>query len=326
MTLVKEIQSFQEIQPRWEGLLSVCPVNTIYLTPQWQETWWNTYGQGRQMAGFYLEGSEGVTAIASLSRCDGVASLLGSPETFDYNDFMIRPGYEGTFFPRLLARLDEEGLETLNLYSLRESSPTLEHLPPLARREGYSVEIAEEDVAPGVDLPETWDAYLGLLSRKDRHELRRKMRRLEGLDDWRWYGVDGEEQVTEGLADFLRLMRLSDPEKSEFMTPQRERFFYDIARRTAQLGLIRLFFMEIRGQLVAASLCFDYGPTRLLYNSGYDPDFGYYSVGLLLNALCLRDAIDQGREYFDFLRGSEPYKYHLGGQNRVLYRMVVKRS
>ena len=326
MTRVKEIQSFGEMQPSWEGLLSVCPVNTIYLTPQWQETWWNTYGQGRQMAGFYLEGSEGVTAIASLSRCNGVASLLGSPETFDYNDFLIRPGYEGTFFPRLLARLGEEGLETLTLYSLRESSPTLEYLPPLARREGYSVEIAEEDVAPGVDLPESWDAYLGLLSRKDRHELRRKMRRLEGLDDWRWYGVDGEEQVTERLDDFLRLMRLSDPEKSEFMTPQRERFFHDIARRTAQLGLIRLFFMEIRGQLVAASLCFDYGPTRLLYNSGYDPEFGYYSVGLLLNALCLRDAIDQGREYFDFLRGSEPYKYHLGGRNRVLYRMVVKRS
>ena len=326
MTRVNDIESIQKIQAQWEGLLSVCPVNTLYLTPQWQETWWNTYGQGREMAGFYLEGSEGMMAIASLSRCNGVASLLGSPETFDYNDFMIRPGYEGTFFPRLLNRLDEEGLETLELYSLRESSPTLEHLPPLARQEGYSVEITQEDVAPGVELPESWDAYLALLSRKDRHELRRKLRRLEGLEDWRWYSVDGEEQVLWRLPDFLRLMRLSDPDKSEFMTPQRERFFYDIARRTAQLGLIRLFFMEIRGQLVAASLCFDYGPTRLLYNSGYDPEFAYYSVGLLLNALCLRDAIDQGQEYFDFLRGNEPYKYHLGGQNRVLYQMVVKRN
>ena len=326
MTSFMALESFQEIQPQWEGLLSVCPVDTLYLTPQWQEVWWNTYGEEREMAGFYLEGQEGMMAIASLSRMNGVASLLGSPETFDYNDFMIRPGYEGTFFPRLLDRLDEEGLNTLELYSLRESSPTLEYLPSLAREEGYEVEITQEDVAPGVELPKTWEEYLGLLSRKDRHELRRKFRRLEGLEDWRWYSVSGEEQVTERLADFLKLMRLSDPEKSEFMTPQREQFFHDIARRTAQLGLIRLFFMEIKGELVAASLCFDYGMTRLLYNSGYDPELGYYSVGLLLNALCLRDAIDQGQEYFDFLRGPEPYKYHLGGQNRILYQMVVKRS
>ena len=40
--------------------------------------------------------------------------------------------------------------------------------------------------------------------------------------------------------------------------------------------------------------------TRLLYNSGYDPEFSYYSVGLLLDALCLREAIEQKLRYFDF--------------------------
>jgi CelD/BcsL family acetyltransferase involved in cellulose biosynthesis len=77
---------------------------------------------------------------------------------------------------------------------------------------------------------------------------------------------------------------------------------------------------------VATSLCFDYASSRLLYNSGYNPDFGYYSVGLLLNALCLRSAIDEGIGYFDFLRGSEPYKHHLGGRPRNLYQMVVRRQ
>ena len=76
---------------------------------------------------------------------------------------------------------------------------------------------------------------------------------------------------------------------------------------------------------MATSLCFDYGSSRLLYNSGYNPEFSYYSVGLLLNALCLREAIEQGIGYFDFLRGPEAYKQHLGGQQRNLYQMVVKR-
>jgi CelD/BcsL family acetyltransferase involved in cellulose biosynthesis len=42
--------------------------------------------------------------------------------------------------------------------------------------------------------------------------------------------------------------------------------------------------------------------------------------------MCLKDAIDRGMDYFDFLRGPEPYKAHLGGQQRSLFSMVVKRS
>jgi CelD/BcsL family acetyltransferase involved in cellulose biosynthesis len=94
----------------------------------------------------------------------------------------------------------------------------------------------------------------------------------------------------------------------------------------AQIGLLRLYFLELEGKPVATSLCFDYASSRLLYNSGYDLDYGYYSVGLLLNALCLREAIEQGIDYFDFLRGSETYKQHLGGKQHDLYQMVVRRS
>jgi CelD/BcsL family acetyltransferase involved in cellulose biosynthesis len=320
------LNSFQEIKTEWEDLLADCPVNTLFLTPQWQEAWWDSFSNGSEMAGFYLREPEGVMAIASLLRQGDTVSLLGNSETFDYNDFMIRPGYETTFFDTLLSCMEEEGCKTLELVSLLESSPTLEYLPNMARQRGFSVEITEEDVIPGVVLPGTWDDYLASLSRKDRHELRRKLRRLESAEDWRWYSVSDPQEVSDRLADFLTLMRQSDPEKAAFLTPERERFFYRMAQRTADMGLIKLFFLEMEQKIVATALCFDYSSSRLLYNSGFNPEYGYYSVGLLLNALCLREAIEQGMEYFDFLRGPEPYKYHLGGQNRTLYRMVVKRS
>jgi CelD/BcsL family acetyltransferase involved in cellulose biosynthesis len=121
-------------------------------------------------------------------------------------------------------------------------------------------------------------------------------------------------------------MRLSRTDKDEFMTSERERFFHNITQRMAELGQLQLFFLEMDGSTVATCLCFDYGGSRLLYNSGYDPEYGYYSVGLLLNAMSLKDAIDRGLAYFDFLRGPEPYKAHLGGQQRSLYQMVVTKS
>ena len=334
------LTSFQEIESEWEGVLSSCAVNTLFLTPQWQQVWWDTFGSGKEMAGFYLRSQSlngGVAAVASLTQTGDTLALLGSQETVDYNDFMVRPGYEAPFFDVLMGRLDEQDWGTLRLDSLIETSPTLTYLPDLARQRGYSVQVEQEDTSSGIELPATWDEYLSGLSRKDRHELRRKFRRLEALPNWRWYCITDQEEVDARLPDFIDLMRMSRQEKSEYMTGDRESFFHRITSRMAQLGLLRLYFLEIDGQAVAASLCFDYASSRLLYNSGYNPEFGYYSVGLLLNALCLRSAIEEGGgsgaaagykriSYFDFLRGSESYKHHLGGSPRNLYQMIVTRA
>ena len=320
------MESFQEFLPEWEELLSVSPINSLYLTPQWQQVWWDNFGDGRKMAGFYVREAGALMAVASLSRQGDEITFTGGPETFDYNDFLVRPGFEAEFFSELVRSLKADRVKTMTLYSLMETSPTLKHLPEQARNQGFRVEVTEEDVAPGLELPSSWDDYLALLSKKDRHELRRKLRRLESVENWRWYCIDDPAGVSGNLDEFLRLMRMSDQDKDEYMTEERERFFRSMAVRTTSQELLKLFFLEMDGRAVATALCFDYGPSRMLYNSGYDPDYAYYSVGLLLNALCLRNAIEQGRGYFDFLRGSEPYKYHLGGQNHILYQMVVTES
>ena len=279
------------------------------------------------MTGFTLADQQGgIGAVASMSRLGDSMGFVGSPDTFDYNDFLVRPGFEGTFYPALLDILEDREWSEIRLDSLIEHSPTLTHLPDLARQRGYAVEVEYEDVTSGVPLPSDWDEFLGLLTKKDRHELRRKLRRLDTQTEWRWYCLTSPEEVSVNLDVFLSLMRMSSPEKSQFMTPEREHFFRALALRMAELDRIRLFFMEMDGATAASSLCFDYGSERLLYNSGYDPGLSYYSVGLLLHAMCVKDAIDRGIGYFDFLRGPEPYKAHLGGRQKSLYRMVVKRS
>lgn len=320
------ITSFQEIQADWESVLQENPQDTLFLTPQWQKVWWDTFGDGHSMVGFSYPGSGDVTGIASLAKEGDTVSFVGSQDTFDYNDFPIKPGHEQGFYETLLKCLEEQDYRTLRLDSLRYDSPTLEHLPDMARNQGYSVEIEEEDVTSGIELPGTWDDYLMVLNKKDRHELRRKLRRMDAQTDWKWYSVTDPAQATERLGEFISLMRQSRPDKDEFMTPEREGFFHNVTQRMAELGQLQLYFLEMEGKAVATSLCFDYSGSRLLYNSGYDPEYAYYSVGLLLNAMCLKDAIDQGLTYFDFLRGPEPYKAHLGGEQRNLYKMVVKKN
>ncbi len=321
------LTSFDQIRPQWQALLGRASVNNLYITPVWQELWWGTFQNGMSLAGFYLTDDAGeVAAIASLSRAEDQFSLLGNSDTFDYNDFIVAAGEESVFYPALLDTIFADGAQRLELFSISEDSPTLELLPPLARDRGYSVEIAEEDVAPRVQLTGTWDDYLSGLSKKDRHELRRKLRRLESQTNWRWYCVSDPGEASERMDTFVDLMRRSDPAKAEFLTPEREAFFRRMVEATASEDVLRLFFMEMDDSPVAASLCFDYNGARMLYNSGHDPEYRYYSVGLLLHSLCLRDALERGYRYFDFLRGNEAYKYRLGGRDHHLYRISLERA
>ena len=327
MSPLTRLDSHRGAEVPWQKLLATCTVDTLFLTPQWQRVWWEQFGDGAEMLLLCFKKNDHMEGIAPLARHNGTISLIGDKDVCDYNDFLVSRGAESRFYSSLLDHLDKEGWQTMELLSLTESSPTLSWLPDLARERGYSVEVRQEDVSPGLSLPDTWEAYVAGLSKKDRHELRRKLRRLESAEgDVRYYKVSDPEGVERDMEDFFSLMRNSREDKYHFLTEPREQFFRSMAREMASIGIFKLFFLELNGERVASALCFDYGQSRLLYNSGYDPKHSYYSVGLLLKAFAVKDAIEEGKDYFDFLRGSEPYKYDLGAQDRTLYQMVVTRS
>lgn len=325
MPSLTRIAHFQEVEAEWASLLPTSATNTPFQTPQWQRVWWEQFGVGRELLLHGLRNPDGLHGLAPLVRNGDELTLAGDTDVCDYQDFLVPNAEAQPFFQALAETLAQEHWRTLRVNSVPQESPTLEHLPALARTAGYVIEVAKEDVVPGLALPDTWDAYLEVLDKKDRHELRRKLRRLESAGGFRFYPAPEDSDLERDMTDFLALLTAGRQDKSEFMTPQREAFFRAMARETRHMGIFRLFFMEMAGQRVAAAICFDYAARRFLYNSGFKPEFGYYSVGLLLKALCIQDAIQQKLTYFDFMRGSEPYKYHLGGTDRTIYRLVVSK-
>ena len=105
------------------------------------------------------------------------------------------------------------------------------------------------------------------------------------------------------------------------MTPAMERFFRVMTQAFAERGQMRLGLLEHQGSAIGAMLQFDFGGRVHLYNSGYDPAFANDSPGLVTLAHCIRDAIALGRQEYDFLRGTERYKYDLGGRDRAVVRL-----
>ena len=319
------MEDFDSIQDEWERLLPSCSTNTVFVTPGWQRVWWQHFGGTSELHILSVRDGDRLVGIAPLVLKGETVSFVGDGDLFDYLDFVVPRGSEAPFYAALWDHLTELDWHTLDLSSLPQGSPTLAFVSASATMAGATVDVAEEEVTPIVCLPSSWDEYLARLTRKDRHELRRKLRRLERADSPCQYICSDPDTLPSHMQDFFRLLRASSADKMAFLTPEREGFFLDIALELTSRDQFKLYFLEVKGVRVAACICFDYANSYLLYNSGYDPTYSDLSVGLLNKALCIRDAIEGGRRLFNFLKGTERYKYNLGGKNQSVYRLVAHR-
>ncbi len=179
MTYSVEIEDFESIEVDWEKLLPSCPANTMFITSWWQKLWWQHFGDGAKLHIVSVRDDDGIVGIAPLMFKDDVLSFLGDTDLFDYHDFLVPIGRETEFYNVLCEHIVGLEWNTLELKSLRESSPTLKFIAALAGDKGFTVDVSQEDVSPQTELPASWDEYRASLRKTDRHERRRKLRRLD---------------------------------------------------------------------------------------------------------------------------------------------------
>ena len=252
------------------------------------------------------------------------ARFIGDPDVCDYQDFIVLPGRGREFFDALITYLRQQGIRSLDLNTVRTDSRALTELTAVARSLGCKVSCDPEDVTFEVDLPATWDEFLSKLTGKQRHEVRRKLRRLHEAAEINYRLVEGLEEVMNEMETFLALFGLSRSDKAAFMTSQMATYFRSLAETMAQANLLKLFFLDLDGTPAAAVMCFDHNSTIYLYNNGYDGRYSSLSVGVLSKVLAIRESILWGKSKYDFLKGTEEYKQRLGGIPVSLYRCQVK--
>ncbi len=321
-------EEFDRVSGEWAGLIAQTPNSIPFATPAWQRVWLQHFQAGRQVRVLTARDGERLIGVAPL-LCEGDrAEFVGHYSICDYMDAVVTPGFEAQFFASILGKLAADGAKTVDLRGLRATSPALSAIADAAPAAGYTVAREDEALSPAVELPGTWDEYLNLLSKKDRHELRRKLRRLDsaGGDVVLKVVTEPAEAATE-LDTLFHLMRISSHHKEEFLDrPGMEAFFREMTATMAAEGMLRFYFLTFDGEAVASVMNFDVGGTLYMYNSGYDPAYSHYAVGLMSKTLLIKDAIENGRHCVDFLRGDENYKYDLGGKDQQVYRVVLTKS
>jgi CelD/BcsL family acetyltransferase involved in cellulose biosynthesis len=335
-----QADGFAALQAEWNALLRRSRYNTIFLTYEWQTTWWECLGEGDLwIVAFRQSDTDELVGIAPLylvtpekGRWTGKRkfNLVGCIEVSDYLDLIAAKGWEKEVYRAFYAWLcssDAPAWDVLDLCNLPEDSLTYRDFPAVVDASTYRVDVSQEDVAPQFALPSHYEMYLQeQVEKKQRHEIRRKQRRAERETQVDFYYVGPEHNLVAEMDDFVALQQASRADKAEFMTPEMRHFFGVIAQRMQDAGWLRLCFLSLDGVKTAALLGFEYNRRYLLYNSGYDPEaYPHLSPGWVLVAYTIQYATAVGNQVFDFMQGNEEYKYRFGSQDYAVMRVLVSR-
>jgi len=330
-------KDFSEINSQeWNDLVQGSISDNPFLRYEYQRTWWEHRGGGEwQQAELVLvtaRTDEKLIGIAPLfiSEYDGQSALLlnGSIEISDYLDLIVRIDDHAAFITGLLDFLASalaDSWRGLDWYNLPDSSPTLAALKAESAQRGW---IHHEEMyrpTPRIALNGDFEEYLSRVEKKQRHEIRRKMRRAEESGRGVRWAISDMADVEAEIDSFLGLME-QDQGKAGFLHDPMRNQMRAVIRAAHENGWLWLAFLEADGQRIAAALNFDYNNKLWGYNAGVNRDFMDLSPGWVLLGHILQWACENKRTEFDFMRGDEEYKYRFGAVNQHVMRAKLTRN
>lgn len=316
--------------PEWRELLASDQQRHLFATPAWNRAWWDEFGGDEDLFVLTVRRSREPIGIVPLCRrIEGGRSVLrfvGGIDLTDYLGPVCSMEDRDVVADALTAWLASGEVEwdEFDAHNMPVPFGFAEFLVDRADRNGLSFSLEQEETSAVLVLPDSVDEYLATLDGKQRHEIRRKERRL-----WREHPdalvrTATGETLAADLKLFVDMHRGAHGHKGHFMSPEIATFFERLAYAFVDDGL-RLDFLEAGGNPIASTFGFEYDNRYYLYNSAYEPEARRLSPGLVLAFGLVKEMIARRIAAFDFLRGPERYKYQFGAQPVPLNNVRVFR-
>jgi CelD/BcsL family acetyltransferase involved in cellulose biosynthesis len=298
----------------WDRLVALAPIPAPFL-----RSWWLEAMALRGDACFLLVTARG-DLIGGLAlerrRALGLPVLraLGAgPLNPDHLDLVAAAGQEGVVAAALRTELHRRGSRLIDLAGIavgHRLQPALGDRPL----------VTEDEEAPWVPLPATYDEYRATLPPILRNSIRRSTNRLARQGDVA-FRVVGSPDVERSLAR-LRVLHAEQFGPDSGFIEEFERFSA-AARAGHPLGEIRLFELWVGDQVAAVDVAFTVCGRMSYYQGGRSLDDRFSGAGTVLMAGGFEWACGSGLREVDFLRGTEPYKTQWAPQRRRLVRVRV---
>jgi CelD/BcsL family acetyltransferase involved in cellulose biosynthesis len=320
------LESAELLLPRWDALLEEYPCSTPFCTWEWLAPWWRAYaGADRLRLLAMSDGSASLAGLAPLALSSrGLGGLAvrtlrmmgdGSHDS-DNLDLPVRPGAEAEFSRALLDWLEQHAREwdVGQLCTLPEHSPMAARLPEDLQLRGWKSRVSRRGHCV-IELPASWEAYLKMLSSKERGKVGIRGRRLERKYPLRIRSITHEAELPRALEALFDLHTRHWQERGlpgAFQSAERRRFYRGLAPLLLSRKRLEFWVLELNDRIAAAQFSLRHGDAVYALQEGYDPDHAADSVGYVLRATMLKELIGQGTRRYDFLGGVTDSKLRWG--------------
>lgn len=332
---IEDAAGFEKLRDEWDTLLETSASNCFFLTWEWLYPWWKHLSGDRTLRIVTLRSGGELVAIAPLaSRPRRLARLvpfrslefIGADRVCsDYLDLIIKRGREPEALDALAGYLSREKL-MIEMANVRRKSLATELTAELERH-GWSRSEETIAVCPFTSLAgHSWQSYLASLGSEHRYNFRRRLKNVTRMAHMRFEEARSPAQTQHMLEELVALhnMRWRDRGGSDaFDAPDLIAFHEEVTQLALDRGWLRLYLLTLDGRAAAGLYGFQYNATFYFMQSGFDPAYRKQSVGLLAMGLAIKNAIEEGMDECDMLRGDEAYKFHWARERRELGRLEL---
>jgi CelD/BcsL family acetyltransferase involved in cellulose biosynthesis len=321
---VAPLPDLEQLEGPWRELSAVN--GNPFLSWEWASTWWRHFGRDREqkILGCYSPDGE-LVGIAPLyfdsRRRVRVLRFIGH---FPADQL------EPLCAPERLADVVGSTRQQLGTESCWDLLLT-ERMPGVA---GLGAELGvapmRSELTPELELQTAdWDDFLASKSSNFRGQIRNRQRRLERDHELSFRLAEDPAHLEADMEVLFKLheLRYGAAEKGlGAFSDGLARFHCDFARLALKQGWLRLWIAELDGEPAAAWYGFRLGGADWFYQSGRDPHYDRQSIGFVLMAHTLRDAVESGMGTYKLLLGAEEYKKRFSSREPTVETYAVTRT
>ena len=304
----------------WRELWENCPNATPFQRCEWLLPWVEVFSPDKLR---FLEIRNGHQLLALVPlliyQRDSVRILaLAGGGVSDYLDALVHPAFLDEALRAILQSIDDLSGEwdLAEFTDLPSWSPLLQLRAPAIH--------APHDVCPVLSISAGDRQLSDIIPARQLRNLRNSRHRLEQLG-----GVSIERATVSTAGEFLdALFHLHSARWNSAGMPgvlcgaSLREFHSQVLRGLLPGEVVRLYGLRCAGRLIAALYAIFERCTVYYYLQGFDPEFAWYSPGTQLIASVIEDALREGKQQLDFLRGREAYKYAWGATDSVTSRFT----
>ncbi|MBP6250841.1 MAG: GNAT family N-acetyltransferase [Leptothrix sp. (in: Bacteria)] len=337
--LITTTEALEALRNDWVALQDRMPGTSVFMTWEWQFIWWKHYGQGQPLRVLVVKDGERVLGILPLYlqrrrvfKFFPVRLLrnvgTGGDTTPDDLDPLIDPDQVEAVAAALVDHLLTQplGQDLTCLADFQPGSVFARLLHQGSVNRSRSLHEGSSATITYTPLPLSWDAYLESLHRDRRNVIRRFRRKLEATPGARLFTWSDLHSLDEGVDRLIELHHARWTEKGgshAFRSDAYCGFHREVMRTLFAQGRLRLHGAEVDGHIVALLYCYRFRDRVLYFQGGFDPEVASLRPGLTLMGYAIEQAIAEGAQVFDMLRGEYDFKTQWAKRKRSTAQATV---